>query len=316
MDECVTMKLQLYITILFFVHLSASACNVPVFRYALERWPVSPYRAVILKNSELTKEEKAAYAQLKKASDGEKGMLNLVLWIPKEKDMEKSGLAKIFPGKLPADATIHLMYPLATGVDKPFWSGKLTKENVAKIRQSSFRNKLIKKILDGASGVFVLMESGDKKRDDKINKELNGYIEKMLKNIELPPGVVSADGSVTGGQAPDFDPINQLRSKIPLKLAFETLRYDRKSDEVMTALLMGVGPDHEEPVEGKPMVFAVYGRGRVLAPMVDDEINFDNVSSIAFFFSGDCSCQMKALNPGTDLLLDHDWDSSVFGVEE
>ena len=310
------MKIKFFTAVLFLIQLSASACNVPVFRYALERWPVAPYRAVILKKSELSKEEKAAYTQLKKSSDGESGMLNLALWIPKKEDMETSGLAKIFPGELPADATIHLMYPLATGVDKPFWSGKLTKGNASKIIKSSFRSKLVKTILEGNSGVYVLMESGNKKKDNKIAKELDGYIKMMIQNMELPPGVVTHDGAVTGDQAPDFDPINQLRSKIPLKLAFEILRYDRKSDEIMTALLMGVGPDHEEPVEGKPMVFAVYGRGRVLAPMVGEEINMDNVSSIAFFFSGACSCQMKALNPGTDLLLDHDWDSSVFGVEE
>ncbi len=310
------MKIKFYAAVLLLIQTSVSACNVPVFRYALERWPVAPYRAVILKNAELSKKENAAYAQLKKASDGENGMLNLAIWIPKKEDMEKSGLAKLFPGKLPADATMYLMYPLATGVDKPFWSGKLTKENAALIRHSSFRSKLTKKILEGASGVFVLMKSGDKKRDDKIVNELNGYIEKTLENIELPPGVVAADGSITGDQLPDFDPINQLRSKIPLKLAFEILCYDRKSDEILTALLLSIGPEHEEPVEDKPLVFAVYGRGRVLAPMVGEEINLDNVSSIAFFFSGVCSCQMKALNPGTDLLLDHDWDSSVFGVEE
>lgn len=310
------MKRKIFAAALLLLQISASACNVPVFRYALERWPVSPYRAVVVKATELSKAEKAAYDLLEKAGDGENGMLNLVVWNPKKEDLEKSGLTKLLPEKLPVDATVHLMFPVVTGVDKPFWSGKLTKESVKKIKESSFREKLVKKILEGNSGVFVLMEGGDKKKDNKIAKALDGYIKELLADMELPAGVVQADGNMIGGGPAGFDPINQLRSEIPLKLAFTTLRYDRKSDEVMTALLMSLGPEREEPAGNKPMVFAVYGRGRALVPMVGDEINMDNVGGIAYFLTGACSCQMKALNPGTDLLLDHDWDSSVFGAEE
>ena len=31
---------------------SATACNVPVFRYALERWPADPYRIVVFLDGE------------------------------------------------------------------------------------------------------------------------------------------------------------------------------------------------------------------------------------------------------------------------
>ncbi|MDD2600880.1 MAG: hypothetical protein PHO37_16935 [Kiritimatiellae bacterium] len=310
------MKLQIWAVFLLLTQLSAAACNVPVFRYALERWPVAPYRAVVLKNSDLSSKERVAFDLLDRASDSQNGVLNLVLWNPQKEDMLRSGLKEVFPGKLPVEATVHLMYPLSTGLGKPFWSGKLTKESVAKIRGSVFRDRLVKTILAGASGVFILMESGDQQRDDKIAKELQEYTAKMAANMELPPGVVAADSPITSDQDPGFDPINRLRSKIPLKLAFETLRYDRKSDEVMTALLMSIAPEHEQPVEREPLVFAVYGRGRVLAPMKGQEINMDNVSTIAAFFCAPCSCQVKALNPGTDLLLDHDWERSVFKVDE
>jgi ABC-type lipoprotein export system ATPase subunit len=35
------------------MHITASACNVPVFRYALERGPLSPYVAVVIADANL-----------------------------------------------------------------------------------------------------------------------------------------------------------------------------------------------------------------------------------------------------------------------
>ena len=146
---------------------------------------------------------------------------------------------------------------------------------------------------------------------------VEGNIKELMKEMELPAGVVQADGSVTGGAGPGaFDPINQLRSAIPLKIAFTAMRFDRKSDEVLTAMLLNLGPEREKGGEVQPLLFAVYGRARSLVPMAGEEINLDNMGGIAYFFTGACSCQMKALNPGTDLLIDHDWDRSVFGLEE
>ncbi len=310
------MKTKILSLSLLLLQSVATACNVPVFRYALERWPVSPYRAVVVKAGDLTKSEKADFDLLERAGDGENGMLNLVLWNPNDEDLKKSGLDKVLPTPPGPTAVVHLLYPVATGEDKPFWSAQLTPDAVKKIRGSAFRNALVKKILEGNSGVFVVLESGDGKKDGKVVQEIEGYIREIAKEMELPPGVVAADGSVTGAAGADaFDPINRLRSAIPLKIAFTTLRMARAADEVLAALLLGVGAERERKIEEGPMVFAVYGRARALTPMIGEDIGIDNIGSIAYYFTGACSCQIKALNPGTDLLIDHDWDSSLFGTE-
>ncbi|MDA3923088.1 MAG: hypothetical protein PF904_00120 [Kiritimatiellae bacterium] len=301
---------------LLLVQISAFSCNVPVFRYALERWPVSPYRALVVKDSELSGSEKESLKSLEMAGDGESGMLNLVVWNPNKDELAKSGMAKQLPKVTGKDAMVHLFFPVSTGVDKPFWSEKLNKAAVKKIVVSDFRKKLIKKVLEGNSGIYVLLESGNKVKDRKVLKKLDASIKEIIENMELPAGVVATDGEVTGGGPADFDPTNQLQSEIPLMLAFTTLSLARKDDEVLVALLMSLGPEREEAGGNEPMVFAAYGRGRALVPMVGEEINMDNIGGIAYFFTGSCSCQMKALNPGTDLLLDHDWDRSVFGGDE
>ena len=42
----------------------ASACNVPVFRFALERWRADPYRAVLLHRGELSDADREQIALL------------------------------------------------------------------------------------------------------------------------------------------------------------------------------------------------------------------------------------------------------------
>src|SRR5438309_819274 len=43
---------------------SARACTIPVFRYALERWELSPYELVVFHRGELSAQSRAAIAGL------------------------------------------------------------------------------------------------------------------------------------------------------------------------------------------------------------------------------------------------------------
>ena len=46
----------------------AIACNVPVFRYALERWPADPYEVFVLHEGALDAEAQQQLQQLRMAS--------------------------------------------------------------------------------------------------------------------------------------------------------------------------------------------------------------------------------------------------------
>jgi hypothetical protein len=60
-----------------------------------------------------------------------------------------------------------------------------------------------------------------------------------------------------------------------------------------------------------PMVFPVFGRGRALFALIGQGITTDNVRGSASFLTGACSCEVKELNPGFDLLLATDWDGLI-----
>ncbi len=60
-----------------------------------------------------------------------------------------------------------------------------------------------------------------------------------------------------------------------------------------------------------PMVFPVFGRGRVLYALVGKSIKKINITKAAQFMTGPCSCLIKEGNPGTDLLIMADWESHI-----
>ncbi|MHC4505258.1 MAG: hypothetical protein ACYTFI_18295, partial [Planctomycetota bacterium] len=95
-----------------------------------------------------------------------------------------------------------------------------------------------------------------------------------------------------------------------LKLAFSTLNLSRKDprEQLLVKMLTGTEKDLKD-FAAEPMAFPVFGRGRALWALVGKGINEDNIAETCIFLVGPCSCQVKARNPGVDLLLTVDWES-------
>ncbi len=72
---------------------------------------------------------------------------------------------------------------------------------------------------------------------------------------------------------------------------------------------MGSEADLKELHE--PMAFPVFGRGRVLYALIGKGINPDMIRRACEFMVGPCSCQVKAQNPGFDLLTNYNWEQAV-----
>jgi hypothetical protein len=72
---------------------------------------------------------------------------------------------------------------------------------------------------------------------------------------------------------------------------------------------MMLNSQDKTPPADVPAVVPIFGRGRALGILAGQEINSDNLGAAAAFLTGACSCQVKQLNPGVDLLLAADWDS-------
>jgi len=175
-------------------------------------------------------------------------------------------------------------------------------------------------LIEGTTAVWVLVDSGDREADDAAYQELKRTLEILEREIELPPGVLETSGDITGGLTREdmrgrFDPDDELMSGIPLKIGFCVERLTQEQAEpVLRAIMMNCEADLGEYVD-QPMVFPVFGRGRMLYPMVGESITGKNIALAGMYVCRRCSCQAKALNPGIDLLSHVDWYSYLEGSE-
>ena len=60
-------------------------------------------------------------------------------------------------------------------------------------------------------------------------------------------------------------------------------------------------------------LFPVFGRGRLLGCLFGEYISAKNIRETVAFITGGCSCEIKALNPGVDLLMAARWDRAATG---
>jgi hypothetical protein len=287
---------------------SSDACNVPVFRYALERWSPDPYPAFLFYKGELGAKEKEIVEWVNTADGVDAPIRNLYIEPLDVDKLEDEVLLKIYKDQKSEHLPLLVvMFPQQSRISKPLWSGLLSKEAIEKLSESPARQKVVRRILKGDSSVWVLIECGDKTKDDAAEKKLKDEFVEMKKVLQLP-GQNELDFADGTGADP------QDSSEIPLKLAFSLVRISRKDpdESVFIDMLMKTENDLFEHV-GEPMAFPIFGRGRALYAYIGKGINSDTISEACVFLTGACSCQIKEQNPGTDLLMSVDWDNVVSG---
>jgi len=293
------------------------ACSTPVFRYALERWGAQSYDDVYLlavfHKGELKPEEKKIIDWLKETQWPEKTILNLAVETVDVGGEMPEPIQKIWKAqKEPRLPWLVLRYPLRPSIQMEIetdaWSGPLQGDIIKKMVDSPLRQKIAKKILDGDAAVWILLESGNRDKDDAAAKLLEESLKKMEKLLEIPkppPGLADA------GWGPEPSP----EGFPELKVAFSVVHLSRTdpAEEFLRKLLLQVEKDLEKEYSGEPITFPVFGRGRALWALVGKGINEENIAEACSYITGMCSCEIKWQNPGIDILFWKDWDAYFMG---
>lgn len=291
---------------------AAVACNVPVFRFALERWQADASELVVFFDSKLVPEDEALVRELEESSVARGGSSNLAvirqdvrgqmtpenqrLW----ESLQAAGSTETSGGvKMP---TLPLAVARAArGKDKVVnhWRGSLAQLREAGLLSSPVRDELVKRLQNGDAVVWLLIRSKDETLTAKAREVLKQQCEILPGEIELPEGIGL--------------PGSELYSEVPLLLQFSVLEVDPADSKETYLVRQLTGFQSEAAAAGQPLIVPVFGRGRALEVIPGSELSAELIHDLTEFLCGACSCQVKEQNPGFDLLLTTNWNKALFG---
>ncbi len=103
------------------------------------------------------------------------------------------------------------------------------------------------------------------------------------------------------------DVLNKYLSTSILKdiIPVLTLNPDNLKERMFIKILLNVESDLAYIKE--PMLFGIFGRFRILEPLVGKGITGENINYLVQFLSADCSCIIKSQMPGIDMLYFNKW---------
>lgn len=281
---------------------SAVACQVPVFRYALERWNTDKYEVLVIHDAAFDPSAQAAFDKLKSSPIAHAA--NMEVRSVKYPYLRDSELLDLWTaqGDAPKPLLVVLYPKSATEVPNRILSSvPLTEENVESVIASPVRAKIAEQLSAGHSAVWIFVPCDN---DQKNAKAMNLLRERIAVNQERLTVPTAAELEI--------DPAVLAKNKIPLRIEFSIVTVNRNDpkESFLLAALQRSEPDLDD---SEPMAFPVFGRGRVLYGLVGDGIMPETIDTACKFISGPCSCQVKEQNPGFDLLMQSDWDKTVAG---
>jgi hypothetical protein len=283
------------------------ACKLPVFRYALERWPVDRYRIVAMIQNLDEGSVKAALEALNSVKPDELNMDLEIVDLATLSEAELWQLEGVEDGVF--TDRLQVFYPRRKGSWQKCWDGELTIENVEAWLDSPTRKRLAEDFVSGVSAVWILVDGQDAAVNDRVAADLQRALDHAESEIDIPNGVIPRDGaSEYLSQHPDASMDDVLRCDVPLQVAFRIHRVSREdaSEWATLSIIDGLGGNSATPI-----LVPVFGRGRMLDAIATREVKDEFILKICRYMVSECSCTVKALNPGTDLLVKVNWQREL-----
>jgi hypothetical protein len=276
----------------------AHACDVPVFRYALERWPSDVYVATVFHRGELSDADTATVAALCAQSVREGGTANIDVRICDVAGPLDNDAAALWQQQ-PPDASLPRLVlrtpPFKSG-RLVVWTGALAEFDAAQVFDSPVRARLIERLFAGDSVVWIVFTPEADDSPEKVAL-LARELDRLGNELPLPDGIGL--------------PGSEVYSDVPLTLRFSvvSVRMGDEQERFLESMLRAFAPG---AAADEPLAVPVYGRGRALAVVPLADVDVPLIEDLSRFLSGPCSCQVKEQNPGFDLPLAVAWDARLF----
>jgi len=281
-----------------------TACSVPVFRYALERWPADTYRFVVFHDGPLSSSDQGLIEQLDTVETMGQGRPPLLGHsVDVSQDMPDAFVPLWRQHKDTHLPTLMLLPPVTDPNVQALWEVPLNQASVATLLDSPVRREIIQRLADGQTAVWLLLLSQDDELNARVEADLQQQLETMTDELKLPHELSEED---TLYDTPMSD--------VDLKIEFSLIPLDLNdpNEIILTTIIREAMLDTLD--QYLPAAIPIFGRGRALTVLDKASIVPDVVAEVCQFLVGPCSCEVKQLNPGVDLLMPVDWDGLITGM--
>lgn len=285
----------------------ASACNIPVFRYALERWKPDSCEVIVFHEGDLSPDQNAWVDRLSATTIQQGGhanakvlRMNVASTTANAEDADRVGLWNDL--RQNSEATLpHVVIRTKLGRGRfiNHWNDSLANISQANLFHSPARSQIRERLLAGHSVVWLLIRSDDREKSDATKQRVEETFNTLESKVQLPEGIGL--------------PGSELYADVPLVVKFSLLEVDADDPKETFLIRLLTGLRLSDYEAGEPLLVPVFGRGRALEVIPARDLSTKLMEELTLFLSGACSCQVKEQNPGFDLLIDSDWDGQLFG---
>lgn len=303
---------------------SARACDTPVYRYAMYRWTPMSYEAFYFHRGPTPKAEQELHRSVDEPSkDGVAANLSITAVDLDRKDA-LDALPEPVKKRWQSDSSKPLpRYLIFAPWGSEVFAGPLDAAAFRPIVQSPLRTE-IGKLFDQGHGVVLLILGGDQAEENaRMEAAARAVIGKatageLFAEPESGAGAAKpADppaNAAPGGSAEDNQPDPR---RAALRIGLVKLYRSNPAEPWLFKILTAMTPDSQKEPKQKqntrhePMLFAIYGRGRVMPPGIGKEVTAESLTELLRFLADRCSCTVKDQNPGLDLLMRWDWEATA-----
>jgi hypothetical protein len=275
---------------------AAFGCSVPTFRFALEQWPASKYELILFHQGDLSTADRKVLNDLRERARSANLIVKTADLATPIDDRIRAIWDRETTGGLPR---LVLRYPDSGPKVASAWSGALDADQFVALLESPARQSIFDRLTSGWAAVAVLLQSGDAKADEEARELLKRELPRIAGKIELPARTEEGP---------------QIQSALPLRVGFPVIEVSRTDAEAAFVRLLLGSEDGLYNVRG-PIVFPVFGRGRALCALHGNDLkSAEALHQSLVYLCRACSCDVKELNPGLDLLMSGNWDV-IFNAE-
>ncbi len=180
---------------------------------------------------------------------------------------------------------------------------------VSVMLDSPVRRELAERVLSGDAAVFLLLESGDRDKDDAAARLLDSTLKRLSSSMLIQDNV--EDFARRMGIEYTLHPSQGKYADMDVRFSMMRLSPSDREEGFLVANLQKMAPSLASADSNGPAAFAVFARGLVRPPLPGDSIDAGSIEDVCRTLLSPCSCDTDESELGRYCLMTVDWGKAV-----